>query len=84
MRKKPLVFLLLAAGLLAAIAFITSPRPALAQCGSSASSCKNCHEVKKQDPVNTQGAWHTEYVHWPISWRLWAVARRTRNSSSLV
>jgi hypothetical protein len=48
--------------MLAVIAFITWPRPASAQCGSSASSCKNCHEVKKQDPVNTKGEWHTAHA----------------------
>ena len=38
------------------------PRPVSAQCGSSASSCKNCHEVQGKDPVNTKGAWHTEHA----------------------
>jgi hypothetical protein len=34
----------------------------LAQCGSQASSCKNCHEVKGEDPVNTQGDWHIQHA----------------------
>jgi len=34
----------------------------LAQCGSQKSSCKNCHEVKGEDPVNTQGDWHTQHA----------------------
>jgi hypothetical protein len=34
----------------------------LAQCGSQASSCKNCHEVKGEDPVNAQGDWHTQHA----------------------
>ncbi len=34
----------------------------LAQCGSQASSCKNCHEVKGEDPVNAKGDWHTEHA----------------------
>jgi hypothetical protein len=34
----------------------------LAQCGSAASSCKNCHEVKGEDPVNTKGDWHTAHA----------------------
>ena len=34
----------------------------LAQCGSQASSCKNCHEVKGEDPVNTKGDWHTAHA----------------------
>ncbi|HLF29226.1 MAG TPA: hypothetical protein VJG32_23105 [Anaerolineae bacterium] len=34
----------------------------LAQCGSQASSCKNCHEVKGEDPVNAQGDWHISHA----------------------
>ena len=34
----------------------------LAQCGSQASSCKNCHEVKGEDPVNSKGEWHTAHA----------------------
>ncbi len=34
----------------------------LAQCGSAASSCKNCHEVKAEDPVNAKGDWHTQHA----------------------
>ena len=34
----------------------------LAQCGSQASSCKNCHEVKGEDPVNTKGDWHISHA----------------------
>jgi hypothetical protein len=34
----------------------------LAQCGSAASSCKNCHEVKATDPVNAKGDWHTQHA----------------------
>jgi len=30
-------------------------QPVQAQCGSQASSCKNCHEVQGQDPVNGDG-----------------------------
>jgi hypothetical protein len=34
-----------------------------AQCGSQASSCKNCHEVQGQKPVNSDGtAWHTSHA----------------------
>lgn len=38
------------------------PDPAQAQCGSSASSCKSCHETQGQDPVNTKGEWHTQHA----------------------
>jgi hypothetical protein len=34
----------------------------LMQCGSQASSCKNCHEVKGEDPVNSKGDWHTAHA----------------------
>ncbi len=34
----------------------------LAQCGSQASSCKNCHEVKGEDPVNAKGEWHISHA----------------------
>ncbi len=34
----------------------------LAQCGSQASSCKNCHEVKGADPVNATGDWHVSHA----------------------
>jgi hypothetical protein len=45
-----------------AIAFLSLPRGADAQCGSSASSCKNCHEIQGKAPVNTVGAWHTQHA----------------------
>ncbi|MFN8442052.1 MAG: hypothetical protein U0175_14825 [Caldilineaceae bacterium] len=37
-------------------------QPAEAQCGTSASSCKNCHEVQGQDSVNANGDWHTAHA----------------------
>jgi hypothetical protein len=37
--------------------------PASAQCGSQASSCKNCHEVQGKDPVNADGTgWHQSHA----------------------
>ena len=38
------------------------PTPAGAQCGSQASSCKNCHEVQGQDPVSANGDWHIQHA----------------------
>jgi hypothetical protein len=36
---------------------------ASAQCGSQASSCKNCHEVQAKDPVNADGTgWHQSHA----------------------
>lgn len=38
-------------------------QPVKAQCGSQASSCKNCHEVQAKDPVNNDGkSWHTAHA----------------------
>jgi hypothetical protein len=52
----PLVIaLVLGAGLLL-------PAGVQAQCGTQASSCKNCHEVQGQDPVNTEGDWHVQHA----------------------
>jgi len=48
---------LFAAGIVLAI-----PQPIQAQCGSSASSCKSCHETQGEYPVNTQGKWHTDHA----------------------
>jgi len=41
---------------------LTTPSPAAAQCGSQASSCKNCHEVQGQLPVNAIGDWHISHA----------------------
>jgi hypothetical protein len=44
--------------------FLTWPAAnARAQCGSQASSCKSCHEVHGQDPVNNDGTgWHQSHA----------------------
>jgi hypothetical protein len=47
--------------LFVALALIPTDK-AEAQCGSQASSCKNCHEVQGQDPVNSIGDWHTQHA----------------------
>ncbi len=37
--------------------------PAVAQCGSQASSCKSCHEVQAEMPVNNDGTgWHESHA----------------------
>lgn len=52
------VMMLFVAGILFAFA-----RPVSAQCGSQASSCKNCHEVQAQMPVNSDGTgWHQSHA----------------------
>lgn len=49
--------------LMLAMFWLVSAPPANAQCGSQASSCKNCHEVQGQLPVNGDGsAWHSSHA----------------------
>ena len=50
--------------LLVAVVLLLYPTAdAQAQCGSQASSCKNCHEVQGEDPVNSDGtAWHPSHA----------------------
>jgi hypothetical protein len=66
MQKQKSFILPLAAGILllmiAGFAFV-GVEPAKAQCGSQTSSCKNCHEVQGQDPVNADGTgWHQSHA----------------------
>jgi hypothetical protein len=45
------------------IFFLLPAQTVSAQCGSQASSCKNCHETQAQDPVNTDGTtWHGQHA----------------------
>lgn len=59
------ILLLCSTGLLlflAAVLLVPATRVD-AQCGSQASSCKNCHEVQGQDPVNADGTgWHESHA----------------------
>ena len=51
------------AGILLLLALMQLRLPAVqAQCGTQASSCKNCHEVQAKDPVNSTGSWHTDHA----------------------
>jgi hypothetical protein len=66
MQIKKLYVMLVTTGILtllvtgAALAFV---QPVKAQCGSQASSCKNCHEVQAKDPVNNDGtSWHQSHA----------------------
>ncbi len=60
-RIRPPIFIPLILTALAA-AIMLWPTPVSAQCGSQASSCKNCHEVQGQDPVNDKGDWHIQHA----------------------
>ena len=43
--------------------WLASAQPVKAQCGSQASSCKNCHEVQGQKSVNSDGTgWHQSHA----------------------
>ncbi|HID54199.1 MAG TPA: hypothetical protein EYP41_19445, partial [Anaerolineae bacterium] len=56
------LWLLFLGGLLLTVSLMW-PQPAAAQCGSSASSCKNCHEVQGEFPVNSDGTnWHEAHA----------------------
>ena len=58
-RWVPLSVLVLALG---AVGLLWPTPPVAAQCGSQASSCKNCHEIQGQFSVNTSGDWHIQHA----------------------
>ncbi len=66
MQRKNYYAILTAAGLLLVLAtgfWLIFAQPVSAQCGSQASSCKNCHEVQAQKPVNSDGTgWHQSHA----------------------
>jgi hypothetical protein len=67
MHYRKLAFWLVTAGMLllvtTAIFFLLPAQPVSAQCGSQASSCKNCHEIQGQGPVNNDlTTWHGQHA----------------------
>ena len=62
LRRLPLPLALLGGVLLFLAGLMLVPDTAQAQCGSSSSSCKNCHEVNAEYPVNGSGDWHTSHA----------------------
>lgn len=66
MQHKRTIFILVAAGAILIMGsglWLATAAPASGQCGSQASSCKNCHEVQGQDPVNSDGSgWHKSHA----------------------
>lgn len=66
MHRRNTSILMVAAGLLMLVAtglWLATAYPARAQCGSQASSCKNCHEVQGEMPVNGDGtSWHQSHA----------------------
>ncbi len=62
-RIRYLVPIFLGALLMAGFFILYSATPVNAQCGSQASSCKDCHETQAADPVNNDGTtWHTQHA----------------------
>lgn len=62
-RNRYLIPIFLGAILLAGFILLLPATETNAQCGSQASSCKNCHETQGEDPVNNDGtAWHTQHA----------------------
>ena len=66
MPRKFLRFSLILGGLLAVVAvslLLLPGQTVEAQCGTQASSCKNCHEVQGELPVNNDGTgWHESHA----------------------
>jgi hypothetical protein len=67
MHHHKLAFWLITAGIMflitTGIFFLLPAQPVSAQCGSQASSCKNCHETQAQDPVgNDLTTWHGQHA----------------------
>jgi hypothetical protein len=65
MNQKRITFIFVTIGVLLVTVsvFLMTASPVKAQCGSQASSCKNCHETQAQDPVNNDGTtWHTQHA----------------------
>jgi hypothetical protein len=66
MQRKRISIMLVMAGTLLMLAtgfWLATAQPVKAQCGSQASSCKNCHEVQGQKSVNADGTgWHQSHA----------------------
>jgi hypothetical protein len=66
MQRNKFFLMMIATGFLLVLAtglWLATATPADAQCGSQASSCKNCHEVQGQKSVNNDGTgWHQSHA----------------------
>lgn len=66
MQKRRLFLMSITTGILMVLAasfWLMTATPAKAQCGSQASSCKNCHETQAEMPVNADGTgWHQSHA----------------------
>jgi hypothetical protein len=62
-RNRYLIPIFLGAFLIAGFFLLLPTTDTNAQCGSQASSCKNCHETQGEDSVNSDGtAWHSQHA----------------------
>lgn len=62
-QKKMYVFMIAAGIFLALVPWLFTAKPVSAQCGSQASTCKDCHEVQGQLSVNADGTgWHESHA----------------------
>lgn len=66
MQRRRLIFMTITTGIMlvfAASIWLMTATSVKAQCGSQASSCKNCHEAQAQMPVNADGTgWHQSHA----------------------
>jgi hypothetical protein len=66
MQPRKIFVMLIAIGMLLVLStglWLATAHPVKAQCGSQASSCKNCHEVQGQKSVNSDGTgWHQSHA----------------------
>ena len=63
LRNRYLITIALGAILIVGFFVLLPATPTHAQCGSQASSCKNCHETQGQDAVNNDGTeWHAQHA----------------------
>ena len=63
LHRRTSLFLSLSGLLLVTSIVLLSAPAVFAQCGSEASTCKDCHEVQGQDPVNNDGtSWHEAHA----------------------
>ena len=64
MQRKKIFMIAVGALLVISTGFwLATAQPVKAQCGSQASSCKNCHEIQGQKSVNSDGTgWHQSHA----------------------
>ncbi|HEY3310416.1 MAG TPA: hypothetical protein VGK00_02140 [Anaerolineales bacterium] len=66
MQRKKFLITMIATGFLLVLGtglWLATAQPVEAQCGSQASSCKNCHETQAQKSVNSDGTgWHQSHA----------------------